>query len=160
MSISAILGRRFDLPVTNLGFSGNGRMEIELADLIGELSVSAYAIDCLPNMSPKLVKERAVPFVLRLRQLQPETPILLVEDREFTNARFFQSKRSFHEANHAELKNAFEQLTEGGVKGLHYLDASNLLGSDGDGATDGSHPNDLGMMRYADAYEKVLKEMV
>ncbi|MEC9092749.1 MAG: SGNH/GDSL hydrolase family protein, partial [Planctomycetota bacterium] len=35
-----------------------------------------------------------------------------------------------------------------------------LLGTDGEGATDGSHPSDLGMVRYADAYEKVLRPLL
>jgi len=40
------------------------------------------------------------------------------------------------------------------------LDGDHLLGDDGEGATDGSHPNDLGMMRYADAYEPVLRTIL
>ncbi|MGB2164990.1 MAG: SGNH/GDSL hydrolase family protein, partial [Flavobacteriaceae bacterium] len=28
------------------------------------------------------------------------------------------------------------------------------------GATDGSHPSDLGMLRYADAYEPVLRSIL
>jgi lysophospholipase L1-like esterase len=35
-----------------------------------------------------------------------------------------------------------------------------LLGDDSEGATDGSHPNDLGMMRYADAYEPALRSIL
>ena len=38
MSISSILGRRLNRPVVNLGFSGNGKMEIPVADLIGSLN--------------------------------------------------------------------------------------------------------------------------
>jgi len=33
-----------------------------------------------------------------------------------------------------------------------------MLGDDGEAATDGSHPSDLGMVRYADAYEPVLRK--
>ncbi len=44
--------------------------------------------------------------------------------------------------------------------GFGYLEGADLLGDDGDGATDGSHPNDLGMMRYADAYEVELTKML
>jgi hypothetical protein len=32
------------------------------------------------------------------------------------------------------------------------------LGDDADGATDGSHPNDLGFARQADVFEPVLRE--
>ena len=48
---TAILGRRFDRPVINLGFSGNGRMEPEMAAPLAELDPAVYVLDCLPNMS-------------------------------------------------------------------------------------------------------------
>jgi lysophospholipase L1-like esterase len=46
------------------------------------------------------------------------------------------------------------------VDRLHYLDGDALLGLDGEAATDGSHPSDLGMVRYADAYEPALRAML
>ena len=47
-----------------------------------------------------------------------------------------------------------------GEVNLYYLDGDNLLGRDGEGATDGSHPSDLGMIRYADAYEPALRSIL
>ncbi|MEN8716581.1 MAG: SGNH/GDSL hydrolase family protein, partial [Verrucomicrobiales bacterium] len=40
----------------------------------------------------------------------------------------------------------------------YYLEGDALLGDDTEGATDGSHPNDLGFMRQADAFEPILKK--
>ena len=82
----AILGRRLDTPIVNLGFSGNGRMDLELAELLAEIETSVYVIDCLPNMNAAAVAENAVPFVERLRAARPETPIVLVEDRSLAGA--------------------------------------------------------------------------
>src|SRR5262249_38655970 len=83
---TAILGRRFDWPVINLGFSGNGRMELEVAKLIAEIDAAAYVIDCLPNMGARGVAERTEPLVLALRKARPSTPIVLMEDRSVANA--------------------------------------------------------------------------
>jgi len=47
-----------------------------------------------------------------------------------------------------------------GGKNLGYLEGEALLGDDGEAATDGSHPNDLGMVRYADAYEKEMRKFL
>ncbi len=160
MSISSILGRRLNRPVVNLGFSGNGKMEIPVADLIGELEPAVIAIDCLPNMNGKLVSERAVPFVERLRKYHPEIPILLVEDRAMTNSVFYQRSKDFHKQNRANLKAAYQLLLAAGENNVFYLSGQELLGTDGEGATDGSHPSDLGMVRYADAYEPVLRDML
>jgi lysophospholipase L1-like esterase len=160
MSITGILGRRLDRPVINLGFSGNGRMDAEVVELLAELKPCVYAIDCLPNMGAEQVAERTEPLVRRLRQAHPETPILLVEDRTYTNAAFYRSSRDRHSGSRAELRKAYERLLAAGVERLHYLAGEPLLGDDGEAATDGSHPSDLGMVRYADAYEQTLRKIL
>ena len=86
MAHTAILGRRLDRPVINLGFSGNGLMEPEMATLLAELDPAVYVLDCLPNMTAELVTERVEPFVRTLRKARPSTPIVLAEDRTYSNA--------------------------------------------------------------------------
>jgi lysophospholipase L1-like esterase len=154
---TAILGRRFDRPVINLGFSGNGRMDAAVGDLLIKIDAAVYVIDCLPNMSATLVRERCVPLVRQLRKARPDTPIMLVEDRRNTNAWILPDRNRHHTDNHAALKEAFATLQREGVKHLHYLGGDDLLGHDAEGATDGSHPNDLGFVRQADLFEPVLR---
>jgi Fe-S-cluster containining protein len=60
----------------------------------------------------------------------------------------------------SKLGEAFERLKQSGVTELYYLPGDSLLGDDGEATTDGSHPNDLGMVRYADAYEEVLRTVL
>ncbi|MBL6692877.1 MAG: SGNH/GDSL hydrolase family protein [Flavobacteriaceae bacterium] len=160
MAFPAILGRRLRRPTLNLGFSGNGRMEIEVATLLAEQDPCAYVIDCLPNMNETTVSERTIPLVKKIRATHDKTPILLVEDRSFTNSEFFPEMKSHHQKSRAALKKAYAELTDAGVGNLYYLDGDHLLGEDGEGATDGSHPSDLGMLRYADAYEPVLRAIL
>lgn len=156
----AILGRHIDLPTINLGFSGNGKMDIELAALIGEIDTAVYVIDCLPNMTPDLVTERAEPFVRQLRKIRPDTPILLVEDRTYGYAWMKASSRKRHQQSRAALVRAYDKLVSSGIKNLHYLEGANLLGDDNEGTTDGSHPNDLGFMRQANVMEPVLRKIL
>lgn len=160
MTISSILGRRLDTPIINLGFSGNGRMEAEVGKFLIELDPSVFVIDCLPNLNPQRVTERCEPLVRQIRDAHPETPILLVEDRVFTNAWLRAGAESFHQNNREALKSAYERLVADGIQNLHYLPANDLLGNDHEAATDGSHPSDLGMMRYADAYEPELRKII
>lgn len=160
MAIPAILGRRFHCPTINLGFSGNGTMDPEFADLMAELDPAVYCIDCLPNMNPGAVRERTRPLVERLRAAHPETPILLVEDRVFTNAPFIPERQQFHKENHQALREAFDALVAAGVPRLYYLPGDNLLGSDGEGTVDSSHPTDLGFVRNAEAYEQALRPIL
>ena len=128
MCISSIVGRRLNASVINLGFSGNGKMETEVGSLICELNPSIIAVDCLPNMNAKLVKERAEKLVLQLRDKLPKSEILLVEDRSFTNSTFFKSRRDHHAGSRRELRAAYKRLMDAGVKGIHYLPGESLLG--------------------------------
>ena len=155
---TAILGRQLNCPVINLGFSGNGKMEPEMADLLAELDPAVYSLDCLPNMTAAEVTERVEPFVRTLRKAHPKTPILLVEDRSYTDSFLVSSKRQRNLESRAALRAAYERLLAAGTQGLHYLPGEDLLGDDGEGTVDSSHPTDLGFMRQADAFRPVLKK--
>lgn len=153
---SAILGRRFQFPHINLGFSGSGRMEPAMAELLAELDPSVYVLDCLPNMSDPEVTERVAPFVRTLRAAHPATAIVLVEDRSFADGFLVAKKREHNQTSRAALRATFAQLKSEGIKNLHYIPGDNLLGKDNEGTVDSSHPNDLGFMRQADVMAKTL----
>jgi lysophospholipase L1-like esterase len=156
---TAILGRRLNRPVINLGFSGNGKMEAEVAALVAELDAAVFVIDCLPNMVAAEVAERVKPLVHTLRGAHPTTPIVLAEDRTYGNAFLVESSRQRNETSRAALSKAFEDLKAEGVRDLHYLPGDDQLGDDNLGTVDGSHPTDLGFMRMADAFERVLEPL-
>jgi hypothetical protein len=154
---TAILGRRFDRPVVNLGFSGNGRMDAEVGEFLTRIDAAVFVIDCLPNMSAELVRQKCIPLVKQLRAARPETPIVLVEDRRNTNSWILPARNKHHTDNHAALRKCYETLQREGVKRLHYIRGDDLLGHDDEATTDGSHPSDLGFVRQADVFEPVLR---
>ena len=158
MAYPAILGRWLDMPVINIGFSGNGKMHEEVGDLLIEVNAAAYIIDCLPNMNGAMVTKRCVPLVKQLREARADTPIVLVEDRRFPNSWLVPDKSKFHDDNHAALRKAYQDLKTAGVKNLYYLGGDALLGDDAEGTTDGSHPNDLGFLRQAELFAPVLRK--
>lgn len=158
MGHTAILGRYFDRPVINFGFGGNGRIETEVGAYLERLDAAVFVIDCLPNMGTELVTERCGPLVHQLRKARPDTPIVLVEDRRYTNAWIRPEKDAFHDRNHAALRAAYEGLLAEGVEGLYYIEGDHLFCDDSDGAVDGSHPTDLGFWRQAEVFKPVLAE--
>jgi hypothetical protein len=148
MAATAIVGRKLDTEVINLGFSGSGRMEPVMGDLLAELDPSVYVLDCLWNMPPKEVADRIEPFVNRLREAHPDTPILLADDSNYQDICPTEKGRI--------LRTCLGRLITAGVKNLHLISSKDMLGEDWEGTVDGCHPNDLGMMRQADAFVKVL----
>jgi hypothetical protein len=153
-----ILGRKLDMPIVNLGFSGNGRMDQAVGEFLVQLDAAVFVIDCLPNMQPADVTAKCEPLVTQLRAAKPNTPIVLVEDRRFTNDWITPKKRQFHTDNHAALRKAYDSLVAQGIEKLFYIHGDSLYGDDTEGATDASHANDLGFMRQADVFEPVLRK--
>jgi lysophospholipase L1-like esterase len=156
MAYPAILGRRLGRPVINLGFSGNGPMDLELAPLLAELDPVAYVLDSLPNMSPQQVTERAERFVTLLREARPATPIVVVENIVYQRAPLLDPAQRTHEFKNAALREVFQKLTKAGVRGLSLVPGDALLGDDGEATVDGTHPTDVGFQRLAAALEPVL----
>jgi len=150
MAWTALLEREMDRSLINLGFSGNGRLEPELIDLIAEIDAKVYVLDCLPNLvlgkeySPEEVYGRITRSVRQLREKRPDVPILLVD----------------HASVHPDLNEvshrAFGDLNAEGVNDL-YLLTHNDIGLYFDSFVDGTHPSDYGMVRYAEAYAKKLR---
>ncbi len=154
----SILGRRLNLPIINLGFSGNGRMDIEVGEFLKEISAAAYVIDCLPNMTAAEVAAKTVPLVQLLRSNHPDTPILLIEDRSYSNSWIIPAQKQRNDTSRRALREQFDKLQQTGVEKLFYVDGESLLGEDRDDTTDGSHPSDLGFYRHANAMEPILRQ--
>jgi lysophospholipase L1-like esterase len=169
MAWTAILGRKLDHPLVNLGFSGNGRLEKEVVDLISEIDAKIYVLDCLPNLTirpdSKLdltieeVKKRVINTVTALRKKHPETPIVLAEHAGYTDEDINpQSKHFYVEVNEA-LRESFGQLKAQGVNNIYLIPKADF-GQDIETTVDGTHQTDLGMMRYAEGYEKHIREIL
>lgn len=159
MAYPSILGRWLDRDIVNLGFSGNGWMELEIGRFIAELDPSVYVLDNLPNMNPEGIAKMTEPLVNLLRAARPATPIVLVEN--IVNQQTLSDNPApYHSVKNRELRAAYQRLQAAGVPHLHYVPSDNLLGSDGEATVDGSHPTDLGFLRMAKALAPVLQPLV
>ena len=167
-----IVGRQLDVPVCNLGFSGSGRMELEMADHLARIDASCYVLDCLWNMStPKpapgaayqdmyaagfdakdpisVVRFRYEPFIRALRAKRPNVPIVMAEQCD-VYCKGQSMKDTF-------IRSLYDKLIAEGWKNLVYLPKDEMYVGDGEGTVDGCHPNDLGMMTMAKAFGKAVK---
>lgn len=148
-----IVGRRLDVPVVNLGFSGSGRGELEMSDHMAAIDASCYVLDCVHNMPNPLMKERYEPFVRHLRALRPGVPIVLAEGCDVYcgvgNLKDMKERNAF-------VKPLYDRLVNEGWKKLYYLPSAGQYADDFEGTVDGTHPNDWGMMNLAKAFEEIV----
>jgi lysophospholipase L1-like esterase len=160
MAYPAIVGRKLDWPMINLGFSGNGRSEPEVARLLAELDPAVFVLDGLPNLRPAQVAERVGPFVDTIRKARPATPIVLVENVVYQNAEFIASRRESYQGKNAALRKIYGERIAAGDQNLYYIRAEELLGDDGEGTVDGTHPTDLGFLRMSEAVVRVVQPLL
>jgi lysophospholipase L1-like esterase len=157
MSYVAILGRRLDVPVLNLGFSGSGKAEPEVARLVAELDPAVLVLDPLGNLFPSEVSERLPHFIEVIRQSHPELPILLNENLYYPTTAIDAARENRVNDSNRRLQEILRQRQAEGDRWIEIIPASNLTLLDGDGTVDGTHPTDLGMKLMADAFEPSLR---
>jgi len=161
MAYTNILSRLLDMQFVNLGFSGNGRGEPALAHLITQISgVHCIILDYEANAG-KSIKKSMDPFVDILRQKHPSTPILIMSKIRYADTR----EGSTQYQDWINLRDFQRDLVKArkaaGDKHIHFLDGSAVLGDDYDECTvDGVHPNDLGSLRIANAWQPVIEEIL
>lgn len=163
---SSMVGRDLNMPVINLGFSGNGQLEPALLNLINEIDAFVFILDCMPNLhdsnkfSDAEVEKRIIDAVNNLQHQHAQTPIILTEhasgvpdinlDSSFTN--------KYSRVNKI-LEVTFNKMKNAGTQNIYLLSAKDI-GFTYESTIDGTHPNDIGMMQYANAYEKLIKEIL
>jgi lysophospholipase L1-like esterase len=151
MAYPAILGRTLGLPVINLGFSGNGKTEPEMARLLAELDPAAYVLDSLPNLETAQVGERLPAFIDILRQRHATVPIILLESIPYPDKPFVAKRNERFIGSNDTLRRIYNERREQGDKRLYYIPSHSFFGLDGEGTVDGVHPTDLGFQRMAES---------
>ncbi|RVU01217.1 acetylhydrolase [Mucilaginibacter limnophilus] len=158
-----MLHRALGRDVINLGFSGNGRFDAPIFDLMAEVNARLYILDCMPNLfikkyfPPDTIISRLRYGISKLRARHPEVPILLAEHPAgaMPDDMDTATVSTYHLAS-LTIKKIYDQLAAEGVTNLHLLNEAEI-NFDINSTTDGTHPNDRGMMQYARAYEKKIR---
>ncbi len=162
MAFANILSRRLNAEVINLGFSGSGQAEPEVARTIATIPDPALlVVDCDANCSDNILENRLPEFINILRAAHPKTPLLLISRIRFArdwadseNERLRKKRMNFQ-------RHLVERRQKQGDRHIHFLDGRSLLGEDGDECTvDGVHATDLGFFRMVEVLEPLIRRLV
>lgn len=166
MAYPSIISRNLDIETINLGFSGNGRFEQSIGEVLCEFNSKLLVLDCTPNSSPEIINTNTLDLILQFRACHSNVPILLVESiqREYSHFKIGDEKifgtREYIERQNQALMEAFEKGRELGVDQLFYLEGDDLIGDDHEGTVDGTHLSDLGMLRIAEVVQNKIEAIV
>lgn len=153
----SIVCRRLDASFLNLGFSGSARGEESIARYIAGLDMSLFVMDYDHNAPDAAHLEATHERFFRIvREAQPDLPIALISKPDFD------IDPEGNAARRAVIRRTYEHALAAGDARVRFIDGETLFGTTErrDCLVDGTHPNDLGFRRMADAITPVLRELL
>lgn len=149
------LARWLDTDHINLGFSGSGRGEENMARYIAGLEMSLFVMD-YDNNAPNAehLRKTHYPFYRIIRDAQPDLPIIMVTK---PNGDLEPGSRI---ERREIIRESYNRALAEGDKLVWFVDGATLWGDeDRDACTmDGAHPNDFGFYRMAQNLLPFVKE--
>ena len=155
LSYQAILSRRLNVDFVNLGFSGNGVGEAEVARAVAEIDAAMYVLDYWANPPPAVYEQTLPPFVEILRAEHPNVPIVITSP-------FFNPFRERIQAEKREIARRFVDARQaGGDAHMHYVEGREMISKDTAwGLVDGRHANSVGFYLCANGLEPHLRRIL
>src|SRR5690606_10930892 len=161
LTYPALIQRKLNKEVINLGFSGNGRFEKEVARSFMKTTPQLVILDCTPNSSANTIRKNLPDLIEYIRSINDSVPILFIESivRDFAHFKV-ENEKTFGTLTY--IKNQNKALNEiymeykKSFKHLYYMKSDDLIGNDNEATIDGTHFNDLGHYRaYKSLMEKI-----
>ena len=125
---TSIIQRDLNAEVVNLGYSGEGRMDLFMAEAMASIpGVTAYVIDAVANCTHERLDTICEAFINILRKAHPEIPIFMAERHRFSNECYdMQEHANFVKAN-SILHRHYMALRQQNPKNIYYVDHQDIL---------------------------------
>lgn len=151
------LSRWLGIDYVNLGFSGQGMGEPELADAINDIDASLIVCDHWANTHETL-KDNLPMFVGRLRAKRPNIPIIVVSPYCYPDDILGKTVRH----DQRRWVNAFVKKAQAeGDRNIYKMDGYKLISRDSTlGTIDGCHPNTYGFYLMAKGFAPLIKRVL
>ena len=145
------------MPFVNLGFSGSGWGEPEVAETMASIKDPAlFVLDYEANCSLEELAKTMPDFIAILRAAQREVPILVISKIRYAREAMESEWLRSRERNKTLQRNLVKKLQAAGDRHVHFFDGSKLLGKDyHECAVDGVHPTDFGFFKMASEFVSI-----
>lgn len=149
MSYPMQLERNTGLYFCSIACSGNCKLQPYFADYLADVKdADAMVFDGFSNPGAEMIRERLIPFIARIREKLPATPLIFVQTIYRESGNFNLGSRAREEAKRAAAREMMARAMEQ-FDNVYFIDARDLTGTDHVTSADGTHPSDLGYWRWA-----------
>ncbi len=150
-----MLSRHLDFEPVCLGFGGNARGELDMAQIICEIDPIVFVMDYDHNApNPDHLQRTHEPFFRYIRERKPKLPVIFMSKPDF----------DINPVENAVRRNivrrTFANAVAAGDDRVFFIDGETLFQEDDRDActVDGCHPNDLGFYRMYQTVRPVMKQ--
>lgn len=159
MAFTSIISRELDREVFNLGFSGNAKLDMEIAGYMSTVKdPGVFVLDYVPNCTAEMIDADAEKFFRIIRNAHPDVPVIMIELPYYPTKDFDQKRFNESKSRNDAQKRLYEKLKKAGEKKLLYIESDRLLDGCKDATVDGVHYTDLGSVIHADAILPVVRK--
>ena len=156
-----IISRSLGIECINLGFSGNGHLELAVARIISESKAKLYVIECMANVNLDMIRKNTIPLIECLRTNKSSQTQHIVFCEEAINDKCHPDRVSIVSKNRKNIELG-KQVKDAKIKGydnLHIISQIGLIDEDTEATVDGVHYNDLGFERHAKHLMRSLQKL-
>lgn len=159
--ISSIMARKMNREVINMGFSGNAKLDLEVAEYIAAVKdPGAYILDYGANSSYEDMLARDRKFYDIIRNAHPDVPIIIINIRKHPTANYNVVTAEEVSRKEARISEFFSSLKKGGDRNVYLIPSSLITCANDDITVDGIHPSDDGMVFTADVISKYMNRKI
>lgn len=159
MAYPARLERAMDMEFCNLGASGQCKLDMFYAAIVGDTEADAFVFDTFSNPNAKQIGERLEDFVAYIRSKHPLTPLIFLQTEIRETGTFNQKRRQFELEKRMAAEKGLKKLMKKD-KNIYFIDPGMPLGDDHEATGDGVHPTDLGHERILEVIQPKIAKIL
>lgn len=158
MAVPAQLTRMTGIQILSIACSGNSKLQPYYADALREADVDAYIFDSFSNPDAKMIEERLFPYIEKIREKKPDTPIIFISsiwrERNNFDTKSYESEMAKMHVADSLMKIACKKYND------VYFVKSDASTPGHNHQVDGVHPDDYSYELWAKSIRKPIVKIL
>lgn len=158
MAVPAQFTRMTGIQILSIACSGNSRLQPYYADALREADVDAYIFDSFSNPEADMIKERLFPYIEKIREKKPDTPIIFISsiwrERNNFDTKSYESEMAKMHVADSLMKIACKKYND------VYFVKSDASTPGHNHQVDGVHPDDYSYELWAKSIRKPIVKIL
>lgn len=154
LTYPAIICRELNASLINLGFGGNAKGDLEVAEAIAELDLACFVMDYDHNSpNAEYLRETHEPFFRAIRDAQPDLPVV------FVSSPWLRADAEYFGKRAQVIIDTYQHARAGGDEKVFFVHGVSIMPENWtDCSIDRIHPNDHGFRHMANAIGATVRQ--